>query len=309
MLDQTTLVKATISDAVQLTAIMKKTFDGEAEKWLTHLDTIDFNIQPPGYTSVEMTKYMIRELEYFKVMYDGILVGGIIATISGKSYGRIDRIFIDPDYQGKGIGSLVINLIEKEFPYVRAWDLETSSRQLNNHYFYEKMGYVVTFEGEEEFCFVKHIKQPFQHESMMKNQTLSHHQYENSDLSHSEYYQVTMECCSISNSNVSQIHMSNCNLSRSKFQNINYRNTMFADLNLSDSEFIYVTLSGAQFIDTNLGDKGNPLLFNRCDLTGSKLVNCDLKHVEIEKSDITGMKIDNIPVEDLLHLYYQSSKH
>jgi GNAT superfamily N-acetyltransferase len=287
---------------------MKKTFDYEAKKWLSNRDAIDFNIQPPGYTSIEMTKYMIRELEYFKVMYDGLLVGGIIATLSGKSYGRIDRIFIDPDHQGKGIGSSVINSIEKEFPYVRVWDLETSSRQLNNHHFYKKMGYVATFEGEEEYCFVKHIKQPVQLESVIKNQNFSHQQFENSDLSHSEYYHVTMEGSSVSNSNVSHIHMSNCNLSHSKFQNINYRNTMFADLNLSESEFIYVTLGGARFKDCNLGDKASPLTFERCDLTGSKLVNCDLKHVEIEKSDITGMKIDNIPVEDLLHLYYQSSK-
>ncbi|MBH0168090.1 GNAT family N-acetyltransferase [Fictibacillus sp. 18YEL24] len=306
---QTTLEKATVNDAEQLTAIMKKTFDFEAEKWLSNRDIIDYNIQPPGYTSIEMTKYMIRELEYFKVMYDGLLVGGIIATISGKSYGRIDRIFIDPEHQGNGIGSTVINLIEKEFPFVRAWDLETSSRQLNNHHFYKKLGYVVTFEGEEEYCFVKHIKQSLQHDSLLTNQNLSYQQFENSDLSHSEYYQVTMEGSSVSNSNVSHIHMSNCNLSHSKFQNINYRKTMFADLNLSDSEFIYVTLSGVQFQDTNLGDIAKPLVFNRCDLTGSKLINCDLKHVEIEKSEISGMKIDNIPVEELLQLYYQTSKN
>ncbi len=84
---------------------------------------------------------------------------------------------------------------------------------------------------------------------------------------------------------------------------------MFADLNLSESEFIYVTLSGVRFTDSNLGEKASPLSFERCDLTGSKLVNCDLKNVEIEKSDITGMKINNIPIEDLLNMYYQSSKH
>ena len=60
---------------------------------------------------------------------------GIIVTISGKSYGRIDRIFVDPVYQGKGIGSYVMKLIEEEYQSVRIWDLETSSRQLNNHHF------------------------------------------------------------------------------------------------------------------------------------------------------------------------------
>ena len=63
---------------------------------------------------------------------------GIIVTISGKSYGRIDRIFVEPVYQGKGIGSNVIKLIEAEYPSIRIWDLETSSRQINNHHFIKR---------------------------------------------------------------------------------------------------------------------------------------------------------------------------
>ncbi|PFL45268.1 GNAT family N-acetyltransferase, partial [Bacillus anthracis] len=96
--------KATILDAEKLTEIMKKTFDEEAEKWLGgQNDVIEYNIQPPGYSSVEMMKYSIEELDSFKVIMDQKIIGGIIVTISGKSYGRIDRIFVDPVYQGKGI--------------------------------------------------------------------------------------------------------------------------------------------------------------------------------------------------------------
>ena len=53
---------------------------------------------------------------------DKEIIGGIIVTISGKSYGRIDRIFADPVYQGKGIGSHVMKLIEKEYPNIKIWD-------------------------------------------------------------------------------------------------------------------------------------------------------------------------------------------
>ncbi|HHT7191074.1 TPA: GNAT family N-acetyltransferase, partial [Bacillus cereus] len=134
--------KATILDAEKLTEIMKRTFDAEAKQWLYGQDdVIDYNIQPPGYSSVEMMKYSIEELNSFKVMMAEDIIGGIIITISGKSYGRIDRIFVDPVYQGKEIGSQVINLIEEKFSNVRIWDLETSSRQVNNHHFYRKMGY------------------------------------------------------------------------------------------------------------------------------------------------------------------------
>ncbi|RZT23542.1 GNAT family N-acetyltransferase [Fictibacillus sp. BK138] len=296
-----TIELATLQDAVELTEIMKKTFDEEAAKWLPNKDVVDYNIQPPGYSSLEVTKYMIEELNYYKIMYRDEIAGGIIVTVSGQSYGRIDRIFVNPVHQGKGIGSKAIRFIEQEFPHVRAWDLETSSRQLNNHHFYEKMGYRTTFETEDEFCYVKKIESKA--ENLVNDQDLSKTQYENCNLSATDFYQVNLEGSSISTSNVSNLHVSNCNLSHSKFQNINYRNTLFADLNLSDSKMRFVTLGGVQFLDTNLGDGGNSVSFERCDLKGSKISNCDLRNVEIAESDVTGMKINNIPVDELLKAY------
>ncbi|MGR3778328.1 GNAT family N-acetyltransferase [Bacillus paramycoides] len=296
--------KATILDAEKLTKIMTKTFDEEAKHWLCGQDdVIDYNIQPPGYSSVEMTIYSIEELDYFKVILDGKIVGGIIVTISGKSYGRIDRIFVDPIHQGKGIGSQVINLIEEEFPSVRIWDLETSSRQINNHHFYKKMGFETIYETEDEYCYVKRINTISNEENLVKNKDMKSGQYENCNLANTEYYQVNLRDSSFVNSNVMNINMSNCNFSHSKFRNINLRNSSYADLNLSGSKFNLVTLGGVQFKNTNLGENKEPISFERCDLEGSKINNSTLKNVEIQNSDITGMKINNIPVEELLELY------
>ncbi|PGW29855.1 GNAT family N-acetyltransferase [Bacillus cereus] len=301
--------KASITDAEKLTEIKKRTFDEEAKKWLPNQENIiDYNIQPPGYSSIEMTKYMIKELNYFKVIYNKTIVGGIIVTISGKSFGRIDRIFVDPDSQGKGIGSKVIDLIEKEFPNVRAWDLETSSRQLNNHYFYEKMGYQATFKTEDEYCYIKRIETLLGIEKSVENEDISGTQYENCNMAKTECYQVTLEGSSFSNSNLMSSHINNCNLSHSKFHNINFRNTLFAELNFSNSEMALVTLEGVRFIDTSFGDEGNPITFERCNLKGSKIKNRNLRNVEIQQSDITGMKINDIPVADLLELYYHVNK-
>ncbi|MCG7344897.1 GNAT family N-acetyltransferase [Sporosarcina sp. ACRSL] len=304
-----TIEKATITDAEKLTEMMKRTFDEEAKKWLSNQDdAIDYNIQPPGYSSIEMTKYMIRELEYFKVLQDNEIIGGIIITISGTSFGRIDRIFVDPIYQGKGIGSRIINLVEEEFPNVGIWDLETSSKQMNNHYFYEKMGYRKTFESEDEYGYQKKIETSSEEENVVENKDISSTQYVNCDMEKTEYYDVNLEGSSFSNSNLMKSHISNCNFSHSKFQNINLRNSLYADLNLSNSEMIFVTLGGVRFIDTNLGDKNMPISFERCDLEGSKFSNSNLRNVEVQKSDLTGMKIDNVPVEDLLDAYYQLNK-
>jgi ribosomal protein S18 acetylase RimI-like enzyme len=296
-----TIKKALITDAEQLTEIMKLTFDEERKRWLSKHEgiIIDYNIQPPGYASIEMTKYMIRELKYFKIIFNDVIVGGIIVTVSGRSYGRIDRIFIDPDYQGLGIGSSVIGLIEEEFTDVTTWDLETSSRQISNHFFYEKMGYERNFESEDEYYYVKRKG---------INTNSSTNQYEDCNMPKSEYYQVNLEGSSYSNSNLMSSHISNCNLSYSKFQNLNFRNTLFADLNLSNSEMVFATLAGVRFVDTNLGENHSPISFERCELEGSKLINCNLRNVEIQESDVTGMKIDNIPVEELFKAYNQVNK-
>lgn len=304
-----TIERAAIADAEKLTEIKKRTFDEEAKRWLPNQDKIiDNNIQPPGYSSIEMTKYMIRELEYFKVLQDKEIIGGIIITISGKSFGRIDRIFVDPNYQGKGIGSRVINLVEEEFPNVRTWDLETSSRQISNHYFYEKMGYRTTYKTEDEFGYLKEIETSLEKENLVENKNISSTQYVNCDMAKTECYGVNLEGSSFSKSNLLNSHISNCNLSGTKFRNINLRNSLYADLDLSNSEIIFVTLGGVSFIDTNLGDENKPISFERCDLEGSKFSNSNLRNVEIQKSDLTGMKIDNVPVEELIEAYYQLNK-
>ena len=118
---QITLLQARIEDAEQLTALMKETFDEEARTWLGTVDShiVDFNIQPPGYDSLHTTRYMIEELTYYKIMADDEqLVGGIILTFTGSRFGRVDRIFIAPSYQGRGFGSEVIRLVEKAYPKI-----------------------------------------------------------------------------------------------------------------------------------------------------------------------------------------------
>ncbi|WP_394579057.1 GNAT family N-acetyltransferase [Cytobacillus firmus] len=291
--------KAMMKDAVQLTNIMKAAFDQEAQRWLTDEQFIeDFNIQPPGYDSLQMTKYMIQELVYYKVIYKNEIAGGIIVTISGKSYGRIDRIFIRPDLQGCGIGSAAITFIEDLYPYVKAWELETSARQINNHHFYEKMGYQLSFRTDEEYCYEKRTG--------AAEQDIKDSQFENCDMGKTEFYKVNMEESSFSNSSLSKAHFNNCNLSHSKFQNINLQKTLFADLNLSQSRFMHVTLSGVLFADTNLRGGENPISFNGCNLEGSKITNCCLKNVEISESSMSGMKINGIPVEELLRVFEQN---
>ncbi|MFP3339783.1 hypothetical protein R0J91_17525, partial [Micrococcus sp. SIMBA_131] len=46
-----------------------------------------------------------------------------------------------------------------------------------------------------------------------------------------------------------------------------------------------------------------PILFEKCDLHGSTITDCNLSGVKIEKSQLEGMTIDGISVEELLKVY------
>lgn len=201
-----------------------------------------------------------------------------------------------------------LNLIENEFSNVRIRDLETSGRQINNHYFYEKIGYRTTFETEKEYSYLKKIETSSEIENLVENKNISSTQYENFDMAKTEFYGVNLEGSSFSNSNVMNGHISNCNLSYSKFQNLILTNSLYAHLNLSTSEIVFVTLGRVNFIDTNLGDENTPISFDRCDLEGSKFCNSNLRNVEIKNSDLSGLKINNVLVEELIDAYYQLNK-
>ncbi|WP_090776562.1 GNAT family N-acetyltransferase [Shouchella lonarensis] len=298
-----TIEKAAQHDARALTAIIKAVFDEEASKWLAdEPHVVDPNIQPPRYDAYEMTWYMINELNYFKIMHGKDIIGGVIVTISGGAYGRIDRIFIDPSYQNQGIGGKAIRFIEEVFADVHVWDLETSSRQISNHHFYEKMGFELTFKTADEHGYTKHMNAA-RKENVIQSETRPDTKYEHCNMAGTSFYEVNLENSAYSTSNLMNSHVSNCNMSQSKFQNINFTNAYFADLNFSRSEFVLPTLSGVRFIDADLGAENEPLLFERCDLTGSEIKNCTLKNVEINNCDLTGMKINNISVGELLEVY------
>ena len=58
-----------------------------------------------------------------------------------QSIWRVGTIYIDPDYQNRGIGSEALKFIENQFSNVKIWSLDTPYKSYTNHHFYEKLGY------------------------------------------------------------------------------------------------------------------------------------------------------------------------
>lgn len=137
-----TLERATSADAAQLTEVQTRTFDadsrghGQGERG-----------GPPGYDSVAWQIDMMQRGQYFKIIAGQRIIGGAIVFDYGYGHFELGRIYLDPDFQNRGLGSIAMQLIEQQFSDAERWTLDTPDWAKRNHHFYEKLGYVKV--GEE----------------------------------------------------------------------------------------------------------------------------------------------------------------
>lgn len=291
------LRRAQEEDAVVLAEICSRAFNHAMKFWSDGEDDLDSNICPPGYSSIRMHSYVIREWDYYVVESDGCAIGGVSVNVLGRRHARLDKLFIDPVCQKRGAGSQVIMLIEAEFPDIENWKLETSGRQLDNHRFYEKMGYVCMYSYKDEFGYEKSKSVE------SSEQALSGALSKDLDESAIEFYQANLDSVRYSTSNLTNSRITDCNLSGSKLTNLNMTNILLADLRLSGSVIEFAALDGVQFQDTHLGPDSVPTQWAHCDLSGSRFSDCNLTNVQLDQCQVAGMKINGVAIEELLAAY------
>jgi GNAT superfamily N-acetyltransferase len=129
--------KARPEDAEALTEVQVRTFDDDARQFAGQPGG-----GPPGYDSVDWQLRMMKRGIYYKILADDQIVGGFILFDMRRRHFNLGRIFIDPNWQNQGIGTQAIEFMEKAFPYVKKWSLDTPHWAQRNHHFYAKMGYV-----------------------------------------------------------------------------------------------------------------------------------------------------------------------
>lgn len=131
------LKPATPFDAAELTDVQTRTFDadsrahGQGERG-----------GPPGYDSVAWQIDMMQRGQYFKIMDGQRLIGGAIVFRVKHGHYELGRIYLDPEFQNRGLGAVAMQLIEQQFPNAKRWSLDTPDWAKRNHHFYEKRGYV-----------------------------------------------------------------------------------------------------------------------------------------------------------------------
>lgn len=125
--------RAAISDAEEILALQKLAYRSEAEIYN------DFNI-PPLVQTLEGIEKDFEDQFFLKAIMDGKIVGSVRAhTKEGTCY--IGRLIVYPDFQNRGIGTRLMNEIERIFNTFRRFELFTGDRSERNLYLYQKLGY------------------------------------------------------------------------------------------------------------------------------------------------------------------------
>lgn len=71
-------------------------------------------------------------------------VGGAIVTISKTQNNELDLLFVNSDYQNKGLGRKIWQEVEKLYPNTRSWELQTPYNDVRNiHFYINQLGFKV----------------------------------------------------------------------------------------------------------------------------------------------------------------------
>jgi GNAT superfamily N-acetyltransferase len=125
--------KAAVADATAILALQKLAYESEARLY------DDWSLPPLIQTLPGLLEELATSM-CLKAMEGDRLVGSVRARES-DGVCQIGRLIVDPQFQGRGVGTMLMRHIESAFPGVRAFELFTGSRSEGNLRLYERLGY------------------------------------------------------------------------------------------------------------------------------------------------------------------------
>lgn len=129
-----TITKASKTDAKELLRAKIDAFSWDVET---------YGYGPPNYDSLELfiKSFDIDNVYNFKILINNKIIGGITVFALEHRHYHLGGLYIKPEYQNLGIGSMTMDFLFSVFDGAEKWTLETPYRSFRNHHFYEKLGF------------------------------------------------------------------------------------------------------------------------------------------------------------------------
>lgn len=128
--------RASQTDAEQILALQRLAYESEARAYG------DWSLPPLTQTIDELHEEFEDSL-VLKATVGGQLVGSVRGRLA-EGVCTIGRLMVHPDFQGRGIGSALLQAIETGFPDAVKYELFTGSRSDATIRLYEAHGYAIT---------------------------------------------------------------------------------------------------------------------------------------------------------------------
>ncbi len=130
---ETSIVRAIVSDAADILALQKAAYQSEAKLY------DDWTI-PPLTQTLSLIEAEFDMMIFLKAIHQDVIVGSVRA-LSENDTCFINRLIVAPQHQRKGVGTQLMQRIERQFPQVVRFELFTGSRSQRNIRFYQRLGY------------------------------------------------------------------------------------------------------------------------------------------------------------------------
>src|SRR5208282_1318365 len=123
---------AIIEDAETILALQRLAYQSEAANY-------DFTIRPLTET-LEDIRDRFHDRRFLKAIEDAQIVGSVRA-FQDEGACHVERLVVHPDYQRRGIGMALLNMIETCFPSANRFELFAGQKSESNIRLYERAGY------------------------------------------------------------------------------------------------------------------------------------------------------------------------
>ena len=127
------ITPATIDDAETILALQRLAYQSEAAIY------DDFTLRPFTETLGDMRERSY-DRRFLKAVEDGQIVGSVRAFQKDATC-HVERLIVHPNYQRRGIGTALLNMIETCFPTASRFELFTGHKSESNIRLYERLGY------------------------------------------------------------------------------------------------------------------------------------------------------------------------
>ena len=128
--------RAVLDDAENILALQKLAYQSEAILYN------DWSI-PPLMQTIESLREEFSSQIILRATVGGRIVGSVRAKVTGET-GAIGRLIVHPEFQGRGIGSRLLQTIERSCDSAKRFELFTGSKSENNIRLYQRAGYRIT---------------------------------------------------------------------------------------------------------------------------------------------------------------------